>query len=163
MWEAEVARLRRGDDRVEEDTSEGSSVALETADQLCSEAEALEEKAFDMLRWKTFGSPCRVVGLATGGAPTPVTDLEFAQRFCRHIGAAPVVDSYGATEAGAITSNGRQLSEKFEDVEGACRLRRCIYAHKPWPRRDRREKSDACIRVHGFTRGNGIIFFPRAT
>ena len=64
MWEAEVARLRRGDDRVEEDTSEGSSVALETADQLCSEAEALEEKAFDMLRWKTFGSPSRV-GLAT--------------------------------------------------------------------------------------------------
>mmetsp|Transcript_30395 Transcript_30395/g.91143 ORF Transcript_30395/g.91143 Transcript_30395/m.91143 type:complete len:1957 (+) Transcript_30395:98-5968(+) len=64
-----------------------------------------------------FGEPCRLKVAATGGAPTPPHDWAFAQRLVRAIGAT-VSDSYGATEAGAITSGARQEAEdKFANVE----------------------------------------------
>jgi len=52
--------------------------------------------------------------LATGGAPTPIHHLEFAQNLCRSIGAS-FVNSYGTTEAGALASNGRRIGSKFVD------------------------------------------------
>ena len=73
-------------------------------------------KALNGLAALTMGVPSRMKGMATGGAPTPKKDLEFAALFCQHIGAS-LVDSYGTTEAGALTSNGRQLSDKFKEVE----------------------------------------------
>ena len=75
-----------------------------------------EIKALDRLTALTMGTPCRMKGMATGGAPTPEADMKFARMFCQHIGAS-VADSYGTTEAGAITSDGRQLSDKFKEVE----------------------------------------------
>jgi long-subunit acyl-CoA synthetase (AMP-forming) len=65
---------------------------------------------------QSFGQPHRVAFLATGGAPTPARDLEFAERLCQHLGAS-FVDSYGTTEAGFLTANGRQLGDKYEQVQ----------------------------------------------
>jgi len=63
-----------------------------------------------------FGSPHRVTHLSTGGAPTPQEDMLFARRLCRHMGCG-FVNSYGATEAGALTADGRQTGEKFIDIQ----------------------------------------------
>eukprot|EP01065_Artemidia_motanka_P022221 TRINITY_DN26448_c0_g1_i1.p1 TRINITY_DN26448_c0_g1~~TRINITY_DN26448_c0_g1_i1.p1 ORF type:complete len:1952 (+),score=493.74 TRINITY_DN26448_c0_g1_i1:218-5857(+) len=65
----------------------------------------------------------RAKALATGGAPTPPAHMEFAQRLCRCVGAS-LVDSYGATECGAITADGRQEGAwgargKFDDIDVA--------------------------------------------
>mmetsp|Transcript_163666 Transcript_163666/g.524841 ORF Transcript_163666/g.524841 Transcript_163666/m.524841 type:complete len:1938 (+) Transcript_163666:50-5863(+) len=80
--------------------------------KLCSggmaESAALEEVA------GLFGG--RMKSLATGGSPTPRDVMVFAQALCRQAGAA-FSDSYGTTESGAITCDGRQLGPKFEDVE----------------------------------------------
>ena len=75
-----------------------------------------QRHALDTLVAVTMGVPSRMNAMATGGAPTPKTDYDFAKKFCRHIGAA-ISDSYGTTEAGALTTDGRQLSEKFREVE----------------------------------------------
>ena len=75
-----------------------------------------QRHALDTLVAVTMGVPSRMNVMATGGAPTPKTDYDFAKIFCRHIGAA-ICDSYGTTEAGALTMDGRQLSEKFGEVE----------------------------------------------
>ena len=59
----------------------------------------------------------RVGGLASGGAPTPARDWAFAQKLARHLGCG-LSDSYGATEAGALASGGRQADgDKFGSVE----------------------------------------------
>jgi long-subunit acyl-CoA synthetase (AMP-forming) len=58
----------------------------------------------------------RIKHLATGGAPTPSNHLEFARELC-HEKEASLVNSYGATECGAITSDGRQLGSKFDEIE----------------------------------------------
>ena len=57
----------------------------------------------------------KMKSLATGGAATPLNLIDFAESVC-HAGEIGFVDSYGATECGAITSNGRQLGSKFNDV-----------------------------------------------
>ncbi len=86
-------------------------------DQQPSAADALDKAALDQVVQVAFGIPCRVASLATGGAPTPAPDMAFARRLCRHVGAS-VVNSYGTTEAGALTSDGRQLAaDKFWEVE----------------------------------------------
>ena len=72
--------------------------------------------ALDILAAKTLGTPSRMNSFATGGAPTPPNDLHFAKMFSLHVGAS-FTDSYGTTEAGALTSDGRQLSDKFKEVE----------------------------------------------
>lgn len=73
-----------------------------------AEAAALAEIA------ALFGG--RAQALATGGSPTSGDLLEFARALCRKAGAA-FTESYGTTEAGAITCDGRQLGPKFENVE----------------------------------------------
>ena len=68
-----------------------------------------------------FGS--RVKFLVTGGAPTPAPVLSFAASLFPK---AKFADSYGATECGAITSNGVPIREKHVRVkvmplaEGSC-------------------------------------------
>merc|ERR1712054_583302 len=58
----------------------------------------------------------RMKNLATGGAPTPPRDLEFAQNLCRTMGVS-FVDSYGTTESGAISADGQQLGAKFSETD----------------------------------------------
>ena len=58
-----------------------------------------------------FGT--RIQFLVTGGAPTPTAVLSFAQSL---FPLAKFADSYGATECGAITSNGVPIREKHVHV-----------------------------------------------
>eukprot|EP01061_Rhynchopus_euleeides_P041694 TRINITY_DN72923_c0_g1_i1.p1 TRINITY_DN72923_c0_g1~~TRINITY_DN72923_c0_g1_i1.p1 ORF type:complete len:631 (+),score=215.48 TRINITY_DN72923_c0_g1_i1:172-1893(+) len=58
----------------------------------------------------------RIETLATGGSPTPRHLLEFATALGRAMNAS-FVDSYGATECGAITSNGNTEGSKFDEVK----------------------------------------------
>jgi long-subunit acyl-CoA synthetase (AMP-forming) len=57
----------------------------------------------------------KMKSLATGGAATPQNLLNFAASVC-HASEIGFVDSYGATECGAITANGRQFGSKFNDM-----------------------------------------------
>ena len=86
---------------------------------------------------KCFGD--RMKQLATGGAPTPPHLIHFARQVARRCDVrtatprldsnkrcghsipdgASLVDSYGATECGAIATDGRQLGSKFEGVRVA--------------------------------------------
>lgn len=79
-------------------------------------ASGLEEEAALSSVAGRFGRPHRVTHLSTGGAPTPQDDLLFARRLCHHMGCG-FVNSYGATEAGALTADGRQHGEKFRDIQ----------------------------------------------
>jgi long-subunit acyl-CoA synthetase (AMP-forming) len=68
-------------------------------------------------QWAATQFGGRMKNLATGGAPTPPELLEFAQRVARAIpGGATLVNSYGATECGAIAVDGRQNGSKFDEV-----------------------------------------------
>jgi len=81
--------------------------------------EALEAAALDDVASVCFGPPSlrRLTALATGGAPTPTGDWAFATRFAAHLGCG-VSDSFGVTEAGAVTSGGRQQdADKFAKIE----------------------------------------------
>lgn len=57
----------------------------------------------------------RVKSLATGGTPTPPNHLQFARELCIE-SEISMVDSYGTTEAGVITADGRQLGSKFVEI-----------------------------------------------
>lgn len=68
-------------------------------------------------KWAASQFGDRMKNLATGGAPTPPELLIFAQKVARSIpGGASLVDSYGATECGAIAIDGRQNGSKFDDI-----------------------------------------------
>jgi hypothetical protein len=68
------------------------------------------------------GNKRRIKTVATGGAPTPAADLDFAHRLCWY-GDLSFVNSFGITEAGGVTSNGRHESDKYHDV-GLCLVSR---------------------------------------
>jgi fatty acid CoA ligase FadD9 len=68
-----------------------------------NEAKSIARSAVSRL----FGD--RIKFLATGGAPTSTKILSFIREMFPHTSFA---DSYGATECGAITSNGRPVLEK---------------------------------------------------
>jgi long-subunit acyl-CoA synthetase (AMP-forming) len=93
-----------------------------------AEKEALQKVA------SLFGGHTK--SLATGGAPTSLETMEFVQKLCRRLNAS-FVDSYGATEAGAITADGRQIGRKFEDIRMRLVDKPLIgftHADKPCPR-----------------------------
>jgi len=58
----------------------------------------------------------RIRNLATGGAPTPPRHMVFARLVAR-AAEASLVNSYGCTECGAVTADGRQLGPKFAEVK----------------------------------------------
>eukprot|EP01047_Picozoa_sp_COSAG01_P022500 COSAG01_NODE_1338_length_10666_cov_79.971231_2_plen_578_part_00 len=83
---------------------------------------------------KCFGG--KMLHLATGGAPTPPYHLQFAKLVARTAGAT-LVNSYGATECGAITADGRQSGPKFSEVRVRLVDRSSIgftHADQPKPR-----------------------------
>jgi long-subunit acyl-CoA synthetase (AMP-forming) len=80
----------------------GEAAAAERLDE--AEEATLEQEALGKMAGM-FGTPNRIKSLATGGAPTPQAHLAFATRLCALMNAS-MVNSYGATECGAIFANG---------------------------------------------------------